>query len=95
MPPPYPDGGGEQDPGGSDLPRGAVETGPDKAHSGHMADPEEEPVMLPFQDKTGTGWHVVIRYHQGHERRVDGFATQDEALAWIIANAKQVDQQPP
>jgi hypothetical protein len=31
-----------------------------------MATLEEEPVMLPFQDKVGTGWHVVIRYHEGH-----------------------------
>jgi hypothetical protein len=57
-----------------------------------MADPEEEPVMLPFRDKEGPGWHVVIRYHHGHERLVDGFATESEALDWIVANAKQVDQ---
>jgi hypothetical protein len=57
-----------------------------------MADSEEEPVMLPFQDKVGTGWHVVIRYHQGHERRVDGFATETEALDWIIANSKQAEK---
>jgi hypothetical protein len=60
--------------------------------SAHMADSEEEPVMLPFQDKVGTGWHVVIRYHQGHERRVDGFATENEALDWIVANSKQVEK---
>lgn len=58
-------------------------------------DPEEAPVMLPFQDQGGTGWHVVIRYHQGHERRIDGFATEEEALEWIVANAGQVDQAPP
>lgn len=61
----------------------------------HMADTEdaqEEPVMLPFQDKEGTGWHVVIRYHTGHERRIDGFASEEEALDWIIANATQVDK---
>jgi hypothetical protein len=57
-----------------------------------MTDAEEEPVMLPFQDKGGTGWHVVIRYTQGHERRIDGFATENEALDWIVANAKQVDK---
>ena len=57
-----------------------------------MTDAEEEPVMLPFQDKGGTGWHVVIRYHKGHERRIDGFASEWEALDWIIANAKQVDK---
>jgi hypothetical protein len=57
-----------------------------------MVEPAEEPVMLPVQDKGGTGWHVVIRYHQGHERRIDGFATQTEALDWIIANTKQVDK---
>ena len=62
-------------------------------HSAHMTDTEEEqPVMLPFQDTGGTGWHVVIRYHQGHERRIDGFATENEALDWIVANAKQVDK---
>jgi len=57
-----------------------------------MTAPQEEPVMLPFQDKEGTGWHVVIRYHKGHERRIEGFATENEALEWIVANAKEVDQ---
>ena len=57
-----------------------------------MTDSEEEPVMLPFQDKEGTGWHVVIRYHEGHERRIDGFATEQEALDWIVTNSKQVDK---
>ena len=57
-----------------------------------MDQPDEKPVMLPIQDKGGTGWHVVVRYHQGHERRIDGFATQDEALEWIVANADQVEK---
>jgi hypothetical protein len=57
-----------------------------------MADPDEEPVILPFQDKEGTGWHVVIRYRAGHERRIDGFATEKEAMDWIIANSTQVDK---
>jgi hypothetical protein len=57
-----------------------------------MADSHEEPVILPFQDKEGTGWHVVIRYHEGHERRIDGFLTEKEALDWIIANSGQVDK---
>ena len=57
-----------------------------------MTDSKEEPVMLPFPDKTGTGWHVVIRYHEGHERRIDGFATEQEALDWIVANAKELDE---
>jgi hypothetical protein len=52
----------------------------------------EEPVMLPFRDKEGTGWHVIIRYHAGHERRVDGFTSEEDALNWIIANSKQVDK---
>ncbi len=42
---------------------------------------KEEPVMLPFADKEGTGWHVIVRYHEGHERRIDGFASEKEA--WI------------
>jgi hypothetical protein len=58
-----------------------------------MADPEkEQPLMLPFADKEGTGWHVIVRYHQGHERRIDGFATEQEALDWMIANAGEVDK---
>jgi hypothetical protein len=57
-----------------------------------MTDSDEVPVMLPFQDKEGTGWHVVIRYHAGHERRIDGFATESEALDWIVANSTQVDK---
>jgi hypothetical protein len=69
-----------------------LETGRDHAQDISMTEPEEEPLMLPFQDKEGTGWHVVIRYHQGHERRVDGFATETEALEWILANSKQVDK---
>jgi uncharacterized membrane protein YhaH (DUF805 family) len=55
---------------------------------------KEDPVMLPFRDKDGTGWHVVIRYHTGHERRIDGFAAENEALDWIIANAQEIDKQP-
>jgi uncharacterized membrane protein YhaH (DUF805 family) len=54
----------------------------------------EDPVMLPFRDKDGTGWHVVIRYDMGHERRIDGFAAEDEALGWIVANAREIDKQP-
>ena len=57
-----------------------------------MADSEEESVMLPFQDREGSGWHVIIRYHAGHERRIEGFATEDEALEWIAANLGQVDK---
>jgi hypothetical protein len=57
-----------------------------------MADSDEKPVMEPFPDKTGTGWHVIIRYHEGHERRIEGFTTKDEAAEWIVANASQVDK---
>ncbi len=56
-----------------------------------MADSEEKPVMLPFQDKSGTGWHVVIRYPAGHERLIEGFSSEKDALAWILANADEVD----
>jgi hypothetical protein len=57
-----------------------------------MSDSAEQPVMLPFQDKVGTGWHVVIRYHEGHEREIAGFTSEQEALEWIVANANQVDK---
>ncbi len=58
-----------------------------------MADGEQEqPVMLPFADKEGSGWHVIVRYHEGHERRIDGFASEKEALDWIIANSGEVDK---
>ena len=57
-----------------------------------MADSEEKPVIEPFPDKDGNGWHVIIRYHHGHERRIDGFANKSEAVEWIIANSGQVDQ---
>ena len=57
-----------------------------------MADSNEIPVMIPFKDQTGAGWHVIIRYHAGHERRIEGFATEDEALEWIAANVGQVDK---
>jgi hypothetical protein len=60
---------------------------------GRMADAEkEQPVMLPFADKEGAGWHVVVRYHEGHERRIDGFASEQEAVDWIMANTKEVDK---
>lgn len=62
------------------------------AHSADMTELKKEPVMLPFRDKEGTGLHVVIRYHTGHERRIEGFATEKEALDWILANSKEVDQ---
>ena len=52
---------------------------------------EPQPVMLPFRDTEGTGWHVVIRYHAGHERRIDGFATEAEAMEWIVANSPQLE----
>jgi hypothetical protein len=65
----------------------------ERAIFGAMADPEkEQPMMLPFADKTGTGWHVIVRYHEGHERRIDGFATEQEALAWIVTNSGEVDK---
>jgi hypothetical protein len=57
-----------------------------------MADPQEQPIMRPFPDTEGTGWHVIVRYHEGHERRVDGFSTEAEALDWIVANANELDQ---
>jgi hypothetical protein len=69
-----------------------LETGRPRAHIAAMADGDELPVMEPFPDKPGTGWHVIIRYHQGHERRIDGFATRDEAMDWIATNATQLDK---
>jgi hypothetical protein len=57
-----------------------------------MSDSEEKPVMEPFPDKTGTGWHVIIRYREGHERRIEGFSTKDEAAEWIVANIGQLDK---
>jgi hypothetical protein len=66
---------------------------------GRMADSEDKPaappvmlpLMLPFRDREGTGWHVTIRY-LAHERYVEGFATEDEALKWIAGNFNQIDQ---
>jgi len=63
-----------------------------RVHIGGMADPNEIPVMMPYKDQAGSGWHVIIRYHAGHERRIEGFATEDEALAWIVENATEVDK---
>jgi hypothetical protein len=61
-------------------------------HIGEMAEPDEIPVMIPFKDQAGSGWHVIIRYHAGHERRIEGFATEDEARKWIVENATEVDK---
>jgi len=58
-----------------------------------MADTDKQPpVMLPFRDKDGPGWHVIIRYHEGHERRIDGFASEQDAMAWIVENADELDE---
>ena len=57
-----------------------------------MADLSKPPVMFPFKDQAGSGWHVIIRYHAGHERRIEGFASEDEAQAWIVENAKELDE---
>jgi hypothetical protein len=62
------------------------------AHIARMTKPHETPVMEPFPDKEGTGWHVIIRYHEGHERRIEGFASKAKAVDWINANATQVDE---
>lgn len=69
-----------------------MEHEPAKVHIACMAESGEEPVMQPFQDKVGTGWHVVIRYQEGHERRIEGFATKNDAVDWITANSTQVDK---
>jgi hypothetical protein len=53
---------------------------------------EKQPVMLPFRDKEGPGWHVIIRYPAGHERRIDAFATEEEAMNWIVGNAGELDK---
>jgi hypothetical protein len=63
-----------------------------QVHIASMTDSDEKPVMEPFPDKSGTGWHVVIRYHAGHERLIEGFATKSEAVDWITANATEVDK---
>lgn len=69
-----------------------MESAAARAHTAAMTHPEERPVMEPFPDKTGTGWHVVIRYRGGHERRIEGFASKAEAVDWIEANATQVKE---
>jgi hypothetical protein len=60
---------------------------------------DQRPVMLPFRDKDGPGWHVIIRYAEGHaqhpeghERRIDGFASEQEALNWIVENADELEE---
>jgi hypothetical protein len=65
----------------------------DPKHIGAMADTnEQQPVMLPFRDKDGPGWHVIIRYPEGHERRIDGFASEEDALAWMVENTGELDK---
>jgi hypothetical protein len=69
-----------------------VESAAALAHTLAMTHSEETPVMEPFPDKTGTGWHVVIRYREGHERLIEGFASKAEAVDWIEANVGQVKE---
>lgn len=58
-----------------------------------MVDSDKKlPVMLPFKDKEGPGWHVIIRYHEGHERRIEGFGSEKEAVEWILVNEEQIDE---
>jgi hypothetical protein len=57
-----------------------------------MTDSNEKPLIMPVRDKDGTGWHVIIRYHAGHERRIEGFASEEEAVEWIVANASEVEK---
>ena len=65
----------------------------DPAHIATMTTPDDQqPVMLPFRDRDGPGWHVIIRYPAGHERRIDGFSSEEDALNWIVANAGQVEK---
>jgi hypothetical protein len=67
----------------------------DPKHIAAMPETDEQhqqPVMLPFRDKDGSGWHVIIRYPEGHERLIEGFATEEEALAWIVENTGQLDE---
>ena len=47
--------------------------------------------MLPFPNKESPGWHVIIRYHHGDERRIEGFDNKDEALRWIAENSTELD----
>ena len=72
----------------------------DTPHIAAMTDTDEQqpqPIMLPFRDKDGPGWHVIIRYPEGHaqqgqERRIDGFSSEEEALGWIVENAGQLEE---
>jgi hypothetical protein len=71
----------------------ALGFGIDPQHIAAMADTEkQQPVVLPFQDKDGPGWHVIIRYPAGLERRIDGFATEQDAMGWIVENAGELDE---
>ncbi|HTS40971.1 MAG TPA: hypothetical protein VMH84_10585 [Xanthobacteraceae bacterium] len=49
-------------------------------------------MMQAFPDPGGSGWHVIIRYHHGHERRIDGFSSEDEAMKWIVENEPELDE---
>jgi hypothetical protein len=62
------------------------------AHIARMTKPHEVPVIEPFPDNEGTDWHVIIRYREGHERGIEGFASKAEAVDWIEANATQVKE---
>jgi hypothetical protein len=74
-------------------PASPLETGLPRAHiDSMMVDSEKRPVMEPFPGKEGTGWHVIIRYREGHERRIEGFASKADAVDWIEANLTQVDK---
>jgi hypothetical protein len=60
----------------------------DRAHSAHMANSEEEPVMLPFQDKASglARGHKISRRPRASYRWL---RDRKEALDWIVANSEQ------
>jgi len=54
--------------------------------------PLRHAVETPGPLATGTGWHLAIRYREGHERLIEGFASKAEAVDWIGANVGQVKE---
>ena len=43
-----------------------------------MVDFDEKPVMEPFPDK------VIIRYHEGHERRIEAMMVPRRAVTAVL-----------
>jgi hypothetical protein len=52
-----------------------------------MDDHDRKPTYKPAANEGGPGWHVVITWPDGRTEVQGNFASESEALDWIVANS--------